>query len=248
MKTPLVLLHGWGLNSQIWNGILPELDNSFDLHILDLPGYGNDVQYAGPFTMQSVVDRVLCSAPPKSHWVAWSLGATIAIQAALKNPERFLKLQLVSPTPRFMAGSDWEFGMQAEPLNRLMRQFGVSYEKGLKKFLFLQSANQAEARESNRQLLGAILSLPKPGTETLQQTLNLLTQIDLREQITKLTVDTQIIAGRHDRVVSPQASRWLSEMLPDAELIMLEAGHLPFLDAKADFLKNLQSLAGVPIG
>ena len=50
MKTPLVLLHGWGVNSQIWEEILPALSESFELHVLDLPGYGNDTRYAGSFT------------------------------------------------------------------------------------------------------------------------------------------------------------------------------------------------------
>ncbi len=248
MKTPLVLLHGWGLNSQIWNGIVPELGSWFDLHILDLPGYGNDDQYVAPYTMDCVVEHVLSSAPQRAHWVAWSLGATIAIQAALKHPERFLKLQLVSATPKFMTGPDWEFGMPAEPLNHLITQFGISYEKGLKRFLLLQSVKPTEARDSIGQLLDAILSLPKPEAETLQHSLKLLTESDLREEIAKLTVDTEVIAGRHDRIVSPLASQWLSKSIPAARFVMLEAGHLPFLDAKSDFLKNLQSLAGVPIG
>lgn len=248
MKTPLVLLHGWGVNSQIWNELLPDLHESFELTVLDLPGYGNDTLYAGTFTEDRVLQHVLSSAPEQAHWIAWSLGATIAMQAALRFPERFLKLQLVSATPKFMAGPDWSIGMADEPLHQLVNQFDAGYTKGLKKFLLLQSAHPENTRDSIRKRLDSILRLPTPSLETLRDSLALLTHSDLREQITNLKIETQIVAGRLDRVVSPLASHWLSEAIPGAEFVMLEAGHLPFLDAKDEFLENLQTFAGVPIG
>ena len=36
----LVLLHGWGLNANVWDCITPELATHFTLHLVDLPGYG----------------------------------------------------------------------------------------------------------------------------------------------------------------------------------------------------------------
>ena len=36
----LVLLHGWGLNAQVWDCITPQLASHFTLHLVDLPGYG----------------------------------------------------------------------------------------------------------------------------------------------------------------------------------------------------------------
>ena len=36
----LVLLHGWGLNAEVWHCISEELASQFTLHLVDLPGYG----------------------------------------------------------------------------------------------------------------------------------------------------------------------------------------------------------------
>lgn len=36
----LVLLHGWGLNAQVWHCISEELSSHFKLHLVDLPGFG----------------------------------------------------------------------------------------------------------------------------------------------------------------------------------------------------------------
>ena len=34
------LLHGWGLNAEVWQSIIPRLSAHYRLHLLDLPGYG----------------------------------------------------------------------------------------------------------------------------------------------------------------------------------------------------------------
>ncbi|STE56527.1 carboxylesterase (biotin synthesis protein BioH) [Escherichia coli] len=36
----LVLLHGWGLNAEVWRCIDEELSSHFTLHLVDLPGFG----------------------------------------------------------------------------------------------------------------------------------------------------------------------------------------------------------------
>ena len=36
----LVLLHGWGLNAEVWRCVSEELASHFTLHLVDLPGYG----------------------------------------------------------------------------------------------------------------------------------------------------------------------------------------------------------------
>jgi pimeloyl-[acyl-carrier protein] methyl ester esterase len=36
----LVLLHGWGMDSGIWDGVRDQLSQMFRVHVVDLPGYG----------------------------------------------------------------------------------------------------------------------------------------------------------------------------------------------------------------
>ncbi len=68
-KKSLVLLHGWGVNSLIWNRVLPNLEKHFELTLIDLPGYGNDVDYVGSYTLETIVDEVLSRAPERANWV-----------------------------------------------------------------------------------------------------------------------------------------------------------------------------------
>ncbi|MCP5077676.1 MAG: alpha/beta fold hydrolase, partial [Psychromonas sp.] len=36
----LVLLHGWGVNSAVWQPVVELLGKHFRLHLIDLPGFG----------------------------------------------------------------------------------------------------------------------------------------------------------------------------------------------------------------
>lgn len=254
MLPPLVLLHGWGVNSQIWNPLVSALQSSFKVHVIDLPGFGDDVNYAGEYLLPAIVDRVMKAAPVQAYWVAWSLGATVAMQAALQQPQRFLKLQLVSATPRFMLDTDWEFGMQPEPLKELSNLFDFSYKRGLKKFLLLQTTN----REIVRSQIESILQKPNPTSESLHRSLDLLANTDLRTSIDQLRVETQVVVGEADQIVSPLASHWLANAIPSASIVAIDGhtkghidsaatavGHLPFLENPAAFLTNLFAFTGV---
>ncbi len=253
MKTPLVLLHGWGVNSQIWDSLLPALAPSFDIHLLDLPGYGNNVDHAEAefeYDLETVAQYVLDAAPEKAIWVGWSLGASIAMVAAATAPHRFLKLQLISPTPKFLneptgqSNSNWNLGMEPIPLDALAHSFEASYPKGLKKFLILQFSHHAKVKKLVRSTTEEISRLPQPSSTTLCDSLNLLAMTDLRDRASKLQVETQIIAGQHDRVIPHAASEWLADEIPNSEFVLFDSGHLPFIDDRDNYLTNLFSFVG----
>ena len=69
----LVLLHGWGLNAEVWHCIQEELASHFTLHLVDLPGFGRSRGF-GAMTLDEMAQQVLQHAPPKAVWLGWSLG------------------------------------------------------------------------------------------------------------------------------------------------------------------------------
>ena len=96
----LVLLHGWGLNAQVWDCITPQLASHFTLHLVDLPGYGRSGGF-GAMSLEAMAQRVLEQAPPQAVWLGWSLGGLEVLagfQQQLSDDfqrtvERFLALQ-----------------------------------------------------------------------------------------------------------------------------------------------------------
>ena len=245
VKQPLVLLHGWGVNSSIWNPILPLLDPGFEVTVIDLPGYGNDVDCVEEYSLGGVANEFLARAPAQAVWVGWSLGATVAMSAAISHPERVLKLQLVSPTPRFLNGSDWNFGVGLAPFESLADEFDVNYEKALQKFLLLQvhTNDRIRFRESRAMVkeLGRTLNQKNPPSrDTLRAGLKILCDTDQRSQLGDLTVSTQVIAGRDDQIVPIEASEFLYQQLENGHSFhRFDASHLPFLEAPNEYIEAL---------
>jgi len=246
MKLPLVLLHGWGVSASIWNPILEPLKPHADVVLLELPGYGTDGDYSGDYSLDAIVAEVLARAPEKANWVGWSLGATVAMTAAIRHPQRFNRLQLISPTPCFSNQADWQNGTDVEPFNKLADDFDKDYSKAIGKFLLLQAlmkdrSNIGDAKRLVRDLRSQLCESAQPTNETLQGGLEILRQTDLRSQLAELTVETQVIAGKDDQVVPCAASQFVFDHIPRAHSFhKLAAGHLPFLQEPAKYIELLK--------
>ncbi len=101
-KRDFVLLHGWGLNADIWHCIINRLAPHFRLHLVDLPGYGRSSGY-GDMSLSEMATVVLNQAPEKALWLGWSMGGLVASQIALNQPEQVIGLITVSSSPCFSA-------------------------------------------------------------------------------------------------------------------------------------------------
>ncbi len=88
-KRDFVLLHGWGLNADIWHCIINRLAPHFRLHLVDLPGYGRSSGY-GDMSLSEMATVVLNQAPEKALWLGWSMGGLVASQIALNQPEQVI--------------------------------------------------------------------------------------------------------------------------------------------------------------
>lgn len=92
----LVLLHGWGLHSVVWDPVVPALLEHFQVTVIDLPGMGRSPLPKGHYDLDFLVQQVLTVAPPKATWLAWSLGAHVALAIAQRYPERVQALSLIA--------------------------------------------------------------------------------------------------------------------------------------------------------
>ena len=123
----LVLLHGWGLNAQVWDCITPELSAHFTLHLVDLPGYGRSGEW-GAMTLEAMAEKVLENAPERAIWLGWSLGGLVASQIALNHPTRVQALVTVASSPCFSAQDEWP-GIKPEVLSGFQQQLSEDFQR-----------------------------------------------------------------------------------------------------------------------
>lgn len=237
----LVLLHGWGLNAQVWDCITPELSSHFTLHVVDLPGYGRSEGF-GALALSQMADIVLSHAPQQAIWLGWSLGGLVASQIALQSPERVRALVTVASSPCFSAQGDWA-GIKPEVLAGFQQQLSEDFQRTVERFLALQTLGTETARQDARELKNAVLSLPMPPTEVLNGGLEILKTVDLRDALGGLTLPFLRMYGRLDGLVPRKIVPLLDDMWPQSEsLIFPKAAHAPFVSHPAEFCEALLAL------
>ncbi|MFL7887223.1 pimeloyl-ACP methyl ester esterase BioH [Enterobacter sp. NFIX59] len=238
----LVLLHGWGLNAEIWHCIREELASHFTLHLVDLPGFGRSRGY-GALSLDEMAQQVLDAAPQNAVWLGWSLGGLVASQIALSRPDRVQALVTVASSPCFSAQDAWP-GIKPEVLAGFQQQLSEDFQRTVERFLALQTMGTETARKDARTLKQTVLSLPMPEVEVLNGGLELLKTVDLREPLAALTLPHLRIYGYLDGIVPRKVVPLLDSLWPNSESqIVAKAAHAPFISHPAEFCSALIALS-----
>ncbi|MEL4868873.1 pimeloyl-ACP methyl ester esterase BioH [Pantoea agglomerans] len=238
----LVLLHGWGLNAEVWNCINEELASHFTLHLVDLPGFGRSRGF-GPMSLDEMAQQVLASAPQNAIWLGWSLGGLVASQIALSRPERVSALVTVASSPCFSAQDAWP-GIKPEVLAGFQQQLSEDFQRTVERFLALQTMGTETARQDARALKQTVLSLPMPDVAVLNGGLEILKTVDLREPLSALTMPHLRIYGYLDGLVPRKVAPLLDSLWPESESqIIAKAAHAPFISHPAEFCAALIALS-----
>lgn len=238
----LVLLHGWGLNAEVWHCIQEELASQFRLHLVDLPGFGRSHGF-GAVPLDEMAKVVLERAPQKAIWLGWSLGGLVASQIALTHPERVQALVTVASSPCFAARDEWP-GIKPEVLAGFQQQLSEDFKRTVERFLALQTMGTETARQDARMLKSAVLALPMPEVEVLNGGLEILKTVDLREPLAALSVPHLRIYGYLDGLVPRNVVPMLDELWPQSEsLVIAKAAHAPFVSHPETFCAALTALS-----
>jgi len=226
----LVLVHGWGMNAVVWEGLPTALTEGRRLWRIELPGHG-----ASPFeprhdSCAAWADACLASAPERAVWIGWSLGGLIALEAALKAPERISALILLTAMPRFVYVPDWPAAMDTHVLARFHAELLADPAGTLQRFLALQVKGSEAARDILRTLRRELAQRPAPVPAALAVGLDLLRDTDLRDRIGALACPTLWLFGQRDTLVPAAASENIARLLPQARRrVIAGAAHAPFL-------------------
>jgi pimeloyl-ACP methyl ester carboxylesterase len=117
---PLVLLHGYPDNLQIWCELAPRLANHCQVIAFDWPGMGFSDAWPGGTTPMHLADRLLALL---DHWgieragvVGLDMGGQPALAFAARHPSRVSRLVVMNSLVFGEEQTSWEI--------RILRQFG----------------------------------------------------------------------------------------------------------------------------
>lgn len=236
----LVFLHGWGVNSGVWQPLIDILKEEFCITTVDLPGYGlNHQQLPTTYNLEAVATMVAERLPEKCILIGWSLGGLVAQQIAYCYPQKLKKLILICSSPRFSKNVSWP-GIDPKILDLFTQQLHQDPTKTLARFLAVQAMGSANARQEAKTIKLAVQKYPVPSSVALAEGLQLLQNIDLREQFSTLLVPCQIFLGRFDTLVPKDVAPLIKLLNSKVSIDFIsDAAHAPFISNTENFAKHL---------
>ena len=224
----LVFLHGWGVDSQLWFKILPELINkNYSLYFLDLPGFG---QSQVPNTTYSVDDykKIVYEFVKKLelkniNLIGHSFGGRVAIKIAADNPDFLQKVVLVDSA-----------GIYHHSQVKILKLLIASIIRPLFQFSFMQSFRRKIYQITDSEEYLAIPALSKTFSHIVSE--------DLTSYLSQIKLPTLIIWGDKDDngASTINDAQLMKKSIKNSKLeILKEAGHFSFLDQPKEFVKAL---------
>ncbi|MEY3651109.1 MAG: carboxylesterase of pimeloyl-CoA synthesis [Pseudomonadota bacterium] len=234
---PLVMIHGWGMHSDMWMQARDLLGRNFELHLIDLPGMGHS-ENIDVYHLHTVAEKIAEKMPANAYVLGWSLGGLIATKVAVMTPVK--KLILVGSTPCFVQRDDWSHGMPSEVFESFFAGAVQDYQGTMNKLLALIAMGSKNARATSKVLREALALRPVPNQQGLLGALDILRTSDLRQALSGIDIPTLLIHGEHDKLAPVAAAQWMSQQLLQAELHVIKgAAHEPFISHPQDFTQRV---------
>ncbi len=243
-RLPCVFLHGWGMNSAVWQPCRTWLPDWIDAIFVDLPGHGRMREVAAG-SLDDYVHAVAAVVSRPALWVGWSMGGLVALRLAQMYPQKTAALLLTASTPCFVQREGWPHAVKSEVFAQFAELLLSDVEQTLKRFFALQSLGAEGARQAIQDLQQSVIGRGVPTESTLQLGLEILQHSDMRAQLGDIAVPLGFLLAERDVLVPAAVAQDLRALAPAAWLqIMPRCGHTPMVSQPQAFVAHLQDFAG----
>ena len=213
-KTPLIILHGWGLNNTRFAPLVSVLkQKKYSVLCPDLPGFGKTQKpkkslYLDDY-IKYVLDFLKKNKIAKANFICHSFGGRIGIKLTVQNPEKVNSLILTGvpglmPVPRIKVVFFYYLAKAGKLVFSL--PFISLFNNFAQKLIYsLANANDFyNTRNAMR--------------ETFQN----IVKENLAPYLPQITPPTLLLWGRNDTFVSPQIAIKMAKIIPNNKLIILD--------------------------
>jgi sigma-B regulation protein RsbQ len=233
---PMVFAHGYGCDQNMWRFVAPRFEathrvvlfdhigaGSSDLTAYDverhasLEGYATDVlELLDALDLRDVV------------FVGHSVSAMIGVLAAAREPERFAKLVLVGPSPRYTDEGDYVGGFSERDIEEMLDALDSNF-LGWSAAMGPAIMGNAERPELAEEL---VESFCRTDPAIAKRFARATFTADNRADLQRVSVPTLVLQCTEDVIAPVSVGQYVADRMPRAELVMLHAtGHCPNLSA-----------------
>lgn len=243
---PLVFAHGFGCDQNMWRHVWPAFAEDHRIVLFDNVGAGGSDLAAYDrerySTLQGYADDLLeicreLELPP-AVFVGHSVSAMVGVLAAADEPERFSRLVLVGPSPRYLDDEGYTGGFAPEDIQELLDSLDSNY------LGWAGAMAPAIAGNPDRPELGVELtnSFCRTDPDIAGHFARVTFLADNRADLRRVATPTLILQCSED-VIAPEAvGEYVHREIASSTLVRLRAtGHCPNLSAPAETIDVIRA-------
>ena len=233
---PIVFAHGFGCDQNMWRFVAPRFEDDFQVVLFDHIGAGKsdnsayDVQRHASLTgyAEDVLGLLHDLDLHDVVFVGHSVSAMIGVLAARQEPERFAKLVLVGPSPRYIDDDGYVGGFAERDITEMLESLESNY-LGWSSAMAPVIMGNPDSPELAAELTE---SFCRADPDIARRFARVTFLSDNRADLAAVETPTLVLQCSHDVIAPVEVGTYVRDAMPNASMVMLAAtGHCPNLSA-----------------
>lgn len=243
---PLLFAHGFGCDQTVWRFVTPAFEQDYRIVLFDYVGSGqSDLSAWSPerySTLDGYAQDVLeiCAALDLRDviFVGHSVSSMIGVLAAKSDPERFSRLIMVGPSPRYINDENYVGGFERADIEGLFDLMDRNYI-GWANFLAPVVMKNDQRPELTEELKVSFCSTDPKITRRFAETTFFS---DNRADLPSLGVPSLILQCSEDAIAPIEVGHFVHRAIPRSTLHVMKAtGHCPHISHPEETIEAIQN-------
>lgn len=232
----MLFAHGYGCDQNMWRYVAPAFEDDFRVVLFDHAGAGRsdpatydaDRHNSLSGYAQDVLEICRELDLHEVVFVGHSVSAMIGVLASLEEPERFAKLVLVAPSPRYTDDGDYIGGFAPADIEEMLESLDSNY-LGWSTAMAPVIMGNADRPELGEELSA---SFCRTDPTIARRFARVTFTSDNRADLTRVSTPTLVLQCTEDVIAPVPVGQFVRDAVPGARLQLLQAtGHCPNLSA-----------------
>jgi sigma-B regulation protein RsbQ len=243
---PMLFAHGFGCDQNMWRWVTPAFENDYRIVLFDHVGAGKSDLSAYDRNKYATLDGYasdvleICAAEGLSNviFVGHSVSAMIGVLAALREPDRFDRLVLIGPSPRYINDDAYLGGFERRDIDQLL-EFLETNHMGWSTTMAPVIMGNPDRPELAAELTG---SFCRTDPAIARHFARVTFLSDNRLDLAGVRTPALILQCSDDAIAPLSVGEYVHTHLPGSQLVVLNAtGHCPNLSAPEETIAAMRS-------
>jgi sigma-B regulation protein RsbQ len=244
-KQPMLFAHGFGCDQHMWRFVAPAFEDRYRVVLFDYVGAGRSDLKAYDASRYSSLDGYASDVLDVIHaldlrdviFVGHSVSSIIGAIAARRDPDRFDRLIMLGPSPRYINDGDYVGGFEKADIEGLLDTMDKNYI-GWATFMAPVIMNNPDRPELTTELERSFCSTDPV---IARQFAEVTFMADNRGDLPHVRTPTLLFQCANDVIAPTSVGEFMHSQMPSATLKVVDVtGHCPHMSHPRETIAAMQ--------